>query len=117
LNKYDGDDDLLVGVASSRLDPALLPHADGGWYLNALDGRLYGEGCTGDSAEPSTKWHQGDRVGLQFDPAEGTLQFHHNGQCLQAGFEGLALPLVCSVGFSALGQSCKYIFHGTAPGQ
>jgi hypothetical protein len=69
-----------VGISRPNLDPAgyyLDSECTDGWFINAFDGCLYGNGKEDD--DEAGEYKQGDRVGVLLDLDNGSLRFFKNG--------------------------------------
>jgi hypothetical protein len=65
-----------IGISRPNLDPEEADFTNG-WFINAYEGNLFGNGKQGDDQAGSYK--QGDRVGVLLDLDNGSLRCFKNG--------------------------------------
>jgi hypothetical protein len=71
---------IAIGISRPNLDPIgdyCRRDCTDGWFINAYDGTLYGNGKQEDDEAGS--FEQGDRVGVLLDLGDGSLRFFKNG--------------------------------------
>ena len=71
---------IAIGISRPNLDP-IDWYSDrdctDGWFMDAADGTLNGNGKDGD--DEAGGYEQGDRVGVLLDLGDGSLRFFKNG--------------------------------------
>jgi hypothetical protein len=80
-------DGIFIGISRPNLDPTYecwKSECTDGWFINADDGTLYGNGKENDDETGAYK--QGDHVGLLLDLDNGSLRFFKNGVECGPGF-------------------------------
>jgi hypothetical protein len=97
---------IFIGISRPNLDPTgkyLRRESTDGWFMDAHDGALCGNGKYGDNAAGAYLYKQGDRVGVLLDLGNGSLRFFKNG--VQHG-PGYAAGSVTGTVVAAV-QMCK----------
>jgi hypothetical protein len=73
---------LFIGISRPNLDPTGC-HFDractDGWFINASDGCLFGNGKDWECSDAPGPYFEGDRVGVLLDLDSGSLRFFKNG--------------------------------------
>jgi hypothetical protein len=90
----------LIGISRPNLDPTGWYCRSGctdGWFMDALNGALWGNGKGDD--ERAGSFEQGDRVGVLLDLDDGSLRFFKNGAQHGPGYAAGSVtgPLVAAV--------------------
>ena len=104
----------FAGPVSSGLDHnRRYSNTDGGYYLSARDGSLFGSGQSGSHAQGA--FAKGDVVGVLLDLDAGWLRFYRNGVRCGPGYaEGVTGPLVPAVEITTQGTAVTVV-PGAAP--
>jgi hypothetical protein len=79
LSEKLGGINIFIGISRPNLDPTgsyFSSRCTDGWFIEAYDGALYGNGKFGGDAG---EYKQGDRVGVLLDLGSGSLRFFKNG--------------------------------------
>ena len=74
--------DILIGISRPNLDPVghyCSRHCTDGWFMDAVDGALWGNGKENDDGVADGGFEQGDRVGVLLDLGDGSFRFFKNG--------------------------------------
>jgi hypothetical protein len=92
---------IAIGISRPNLDPKGCYGArdcTDGWFMDALDGALWGNGKHGDDHAGSYA-AQGDRVGVLLDLGDGSLRFFKNGAQHGPGYAAGSVtgPVVAAV--------------------
>jgi hypothetical protein len=110
---------LFIGISSPNLDPASCylygRECTDGWFIDAVDGTLYGNGKAGDDEAGAYK--QGDRVGVLLDLGNGSLCFFKNGVEHGPGYAAGSVPgpVVAAVQLYARNRSVRLLPNAEAP--
>jgi hypothetical protein len=107
-----------IGISRPNLHPTAAyfeSDCTDGWFINAYDGTLYGNGkyCD-DKAGP---YKQGDRVGVLLDLDSGSLRFFKNGVGHGPGYAAGSVtgPVVAAVQMYYENASLRLLLNAEAP--
>ena len=92
--------DICIGISRPNLDPTgwyCDRECTDGWFMDAYDGTLFGNGQEGDDGAGGYK--QGDRVGVLLDLGNGSCRFFKNGAQHGPGYAAGSVtdPVVAAV--------------------
>jgi hypothetical protein len=109
---------IMIGISRPNLDPIgyyWKRECTDGWFIDAHDGTLYGNGKEDDDETGACK--QGDRVGMLLDLDNGSLRFFKNGVEHGPGFAaGSATgPVVAAVHMASKDASVRLLPNAEAP--
>jgi hypothetical protein len=108
----------IIGISRPNLDPTgeyLRRECTDVWFMDALDGTLFGNGKE-DDGEAGT-YKQGDRVGVLLDLVNGSLRFFKNGVEHGAGYAvgSVTGPVVAAVQLYSKDESVRLLPNAEAP--
>jgi hypothetical protein len=109
---------IYIGISRPNLDPTgnyLEIDCTDGWFTNATDSALYGNGKNGSDAVGGYK--QGDRVGVLLDLDNGSLRFFKNGVEHGPGYAAGSVtgPVVHAVQLFFNNRSVRLLPNAQAP--
>jgi hypothetical protein len=109
---------IYIGISRPNLDPTggyLARECTDGWFIDASDGTLWGNGKENDDEAGENK--QGDRVGMLLDLDNGSLRVFKNGVQYGPGYPAGSVtgPVVAAVQMSRFGRSVRMLPNAEAP--
>jgi hypothetical protein len=109
---------IYIGISRPNLDPTgeyLARECTDGWFVDASDGTLWGNGKEDD--DEAGPYKQGDRVGMQLDLDNGSLRFFKNGVQHGPGYPAGSMtgPVVAAVHMLEKCQSVRILSNAEAP--
>jgi hypothetical protein len=109
---------ILVGISRPNLDPTGdygESDCTDGWFIEASDGGLYGNGKAND--DDAGIYKQGDRVGVLLDLDNGSLRFFKNGVQHGPGYAAGSVTgsVVAAVQLYAMDDSVRLLPNAEAP--
>jgi hypothetical protein len=107
-----------IGISRPNLDPTgeyLGSECTDGWFMDALDGTLYGNGKEDD--DEAGEYKQGDCVGVLLDVGNGSLRFFKNGVQHGPGFAAGSVtgPVVAAVQMCGKDESVRLLLNSKVP--
>jgi hypothetical protein len=114
LTKWS-EDNYFIGAVRPGLDHDKdHVETDDAYFIDALDGSLYGNGKHG--ADDQGMFAEGDRVGVLLDLDAGWLRFYRNGKRCGLGYtEGVTGPLVRAAQVGNKGDTLTVLPGAVAP--
>ena len=109
---------IFIGISRPNLEPAGdygESDCTDGWFIEASDGGLYGNGKAND--DDAGDYKQGDRVGVLLDLDNGSLRFFKNGVQHGPGYPAGSVtgPVVHAVQMFYSGTSVRLLPDAEAP--
>jgi hypothetical protein len=110
---------IFIGISRPNLNPAgryFDSRCTDGWFIEAVDGALYGNGKYDD--DRAGPYKQGDRVGMLLDLDNGSLRFFKNGVEHGPGYAAGSVtgPVVAAVQMANTDSSLRLLPNAEAPG-
>jgi hypothetical protein len=109
---------IFIGISRPNLDPTgfyIMRDSTDGWFMDALDGTLWGNGKEDDDA--AAGYEQGDRVGVLLDLGDGSVRFFRNGAQHGPGYAAGSVtgPVVAAVQMTSLKDSVRLLPNAQQP--
>jgi hypothetical protein len=104
---------IFIGISRPNLVPT--GEYTDGWFIDADDGTLWGNGKGAD--DPAGDYYQGDRVGVLLDLDDGSLRFFKNGVQHGPGYAAGSVtgPVVAAVQMNDKDTSVRLLPNAEAP--
>jgi hypothetical protein len=114
----EGVGSICIGISRPNLDPTkdyALEDCTDGWFIDAIDGTLYGNGK--EYEDEAGRFTQGDRVGVLLDLDNGSLRFFKNGVEHGPGYAAGSVtePVVTAVQLYCKDASVRLLPNAEAP--
>jgi len=106
------DSNILIGVAPTSLNQAQLSiYASCGWYFNAANSKLYGQGVLGKEYSHTGIIENGGIVNVRVDLQRGGISFSVNGTDCGVAYKKIPTdePLCLCVIMYAVGDSVEFL--------